>query len=478
MSPENEGLIREVMAREAGRNSLAGYVKYVMDKEAARHHQLICKKLESTLTPGAEKRIVLSAPPGSAKSTYASVAFPSYALAKMPEENLIIAGSYSDELATDFGRKVRNTIKSSEHARLFPDAILAPDNRAADRFSTIRGTTYYATGIGGPITGKRADILLIDDPVKGRVDADSKAKREAAWKWYSSDALTRLKPGGSIVVIGTRWHEDDLIGRILEQAKISGEKWENICLQAICDDPANDPMGRRMGEALWPEWQTLESLRKIKYDSGMSARDWSALYQQRPSPQEGNAVLRKWFINYDPMWLGQNLGRMAIIQSWDTAGTVSTRADPSCCVTAAIDRNGDVYIMDVFKKQMEYTTLRATAIQTYHGTKYRPRAVLVENKGTGQSLYQELKNIGIPVVKINPAKLGDKEFRFEQCTPFIESGKVKVPHSASWADDFVEELVTFPAAMHDDQVDATSQLLNWHLERTVRVRRGIGRVSV
>jgi hypothetical protein len=219
MSPENEGLIREVMAREAGRNTLAGYVKYVMDKEAARHHQLICKKLESTLTPGAEKRIVLSAPPGSAKSTYASVAFPSFALAKMPEENLIIAGSYSDELATDFGRKVRNTIKSSEHARLFPDAVLAPDNRAADRFSTLRGTTYYATGIGGPITGKRADILLIDDPVKGRVDADSKAKREAAWKWYSSDALTRLKPGGSIVVIGTRWHENDLIGRILSRPR-------------------------------------------------------------------------------------------------------------------------------------------------------------------------------------------------------------------------------------------------------------------
>jgi len=474
LRPTDPDLVEEIIRRKRAKESLVGYARYVLDKQAAAHHILICETLEKVLR-GEEKRVIISAPPGSAKSTYASVAFPAYALGYLPKESLIISASYADELATDFGRKVRNTLKSEEHGLIFPEGILSPSDRAADRFSTLKGTSYYTTGVGGPITGKRADILLLDDPVKGRADADSKAKRDFIWNWYSSDATTRLKKGGAIVIIGTRWHEDDLIGRVLQNAEKGGEKWLNICLPAICEESEGDPLGRKEGEALWPEWQPIETLISKRDKEGLSSRDWNSLYQQRPAPQEGNSVLRSWFKEYDHFWVKQNLHRMTVIQSWDTASTVGAKSDPSCCVTAAVDfETKNIYILDVFVRKMEYIELRAEASKL--AATFKPNAVLVESAGSGIALGQELSSRGVPVIKISPARQGDKSFRFEKVTPLMEAGKFHVCSFKPWCGAYVDELVTFPAAKHDDQVDATSQLLNWYEERSIRFKRGQGRI--
>jgi hypothetical protein len=250
---------------------------------------LLISKLEA-VTRGDIDRLAIFMPPGAAKSTYASILFTPWYLGNFPD-HCIIAASHTAELAEKWGRRVRNLL--AEH-NIVLGANLALDSQAAGRWETASGGEYFAAGVGGAIAGRRADLVVIDDPVRSREDADSELIRDKTWDWYKSDLYTRLKPGGRIVLIQTRWHEDDLAGRLLEDMAAGGDKWDIISLPALAE--SNDPLGRRPGEPLWPEWENSDELARKRRTVG--PRDWTALYQQRPAPEEGDYFKAEWLKPY------------------------------------------------------------------------------------------------------------------------------------------------------------------------------------
>lgn len=255
--------------------------RIVFDYQAAKHHALICERLEA-VERGDIDRLMIAMPPRHGKSQLASRLFPAWCLGRNPRTQ-IIAASYNSDLANDFGRDVRNIVGSPEFAGVFPGVSLSVDSKAANRMNTNMGGTYIAAGVGTAVTGRGARIALIDDPFKDRAEADSERMRNSVWAWYQSTLYTRLMPGGSIVVINTRWHEDDLSGRLLN----GKDQWELLELPAIND----------AGEALWPEWYDVPALERIKENIG--PREWSALFQQKPQPDEGTYFQRDWFKTWE-----------------------------------------------------------------------------------------------------------------------------------------------------------------------------------
>ena len=249
----------------------------------ARHHRLLIRELEA-VSRGEVDRLMILMPPGSAKSTYASILFPVWWLAQHPAATLI-AASHTAELAERFGRRVRNLI--AEHAGVL-GFDLSPDNKAAGRWETTKGGEYFAAGVGGAITGRRADLAIIDDPVKSKEAAESEVTRQSTWDWYRNDLYTRLKPGAAVVVIMTRWHEEDLGGHLIEEMSTGGDRWRVLKLPALATD-ADDPLGRAANEPLWPEWENGEAIARKRATLG--ERDFGALFQQDPRPDR-NIVLR------------------------------------------------------------------------------------------------------------------------------------------------------------------------------------------
>ena len=293
----------ELIDRELGTRSFVNYNRYVCieGEEPAKHHELLCTALDKVLT-GEKKNLMVFMPPGSAKSTYSTIRFPAYYLSRTKNKGVICA-SYAETLATSFGRKTRNLVSSRVHQNLF-NLTLAADSKAKGEWETSNGGFFYSCGVGGSVTGRRADLGLIDDPVKGHEDANSDLKRKKVWDWYLSDFTTRLKPGASKIIIQTRWHEDDLSGRILpetwngESGTITardGEDWEVICLPAKA--LKNDILGRKKGEWLWPEWFTPTYW--VQLFNTMPKRVWSALFQQQPTADDGSFYKREMF---DKRW--------------------------------------------------------------------------------------------------------------------------------------------------------------------------------
>jgi hypothetical protein len=275
----------ELLARRQARASLAGYLEYLeLGFAPAAHHRLLIQELEA-VERGECRKLMIFWPPGSAKSTYASILFPSWYLGRHPERS-IVAASHTAELAERFGRRVRNLVASEPHQRVFGCGGVAADRQAAGQWETERGGEYFATGIGGSVTGRRADLAIVDDPVRGREDADSERARATAWDWYVNDFSPRLKPGGAVILIQTRWHEDDLGGRLLERERASWRVIE-LPMEAL----PGDPLGRAVGERLWPEWFTESQVEQAKRD----VRAWNALYQQRPASEEGDYFKLEWF---------------------------------------------------------------------------------------------------------------------------------------------------------------------------------------
>lgn len=278
-------MLREKKRRLLARDSLLSFTEYTYPQyAAAAHHKLIAEKLEA-VERGEIKRLMINMPPRHGKSEKASKRFPAWFLGRNPDAQ-IIAASYNSDLANDFGRSVRNIVSDRLYGNVF-ETRLAPDSRAANRWNTEAGGAYVAAGVGTAVTGRGADLLIIDDPIKDREEADSETVREKVWNWYTSTARTRLMPGGAIIIIQTRWHEDDLSGRLIEQEEATGRKdWEKLILPAINDQ----------GEALWPEWYPIEALEEIRREiSYTSIRDWESLYQQNPAPVEGTYFKRDWF---------------------------------------------------------------------------------------------------------------------------------------------------------------------------------------
>ena len=425
---------------------LACYAVAVLPQfELAHHHEIIVSRLEA-VERGEISRLMIFLPPRHGKSLLGSTIFPAWFLGRHPERNLIFT-AYGQELADDFGRQVRNLIADPLHRAIFPNCSLSEDSSAAHRFNTVRGGAYFAVGRGGPITGRGAHLLIIDDPLKDFAEASSETVRRGLYDWYSSVAYTRLAPNGAIVLIQTRWHEDDLAGRLL--ANNYGDDWEVLSLPAIAE---HDESFRREGEALWPCRFGLVDLEKIR--GAVGGRAWASLYQQRPAAAEGVIFKRNYWQFYRPP-LTVEFNR--IVESWDTAFKKGTENDFSVCTTWGVADNG-YYLLHLWRGRVEFPELKRVLVSL--AEQWKPNTILIEDRASGQSLIQELKNFtALPIL---PVKVdSDKQTRAQAVTPLMEAGKIFLPESAPWVSDFIEEMACFPNGVHDDVVDATTQALNY-----------------
>ncbi|MEO5376875.1 MAG: phage terminase large subunit [Magnetococcus sp. DMHC-6] len=415
----------------------------------ARHHRQIASCLES-VTFGNMDRLMIFMPPRHGKSMLASEFFPAWYLGHHPSRQVMFV-TYSQDAANSVGRKVRNQLLETLHPAAFPECRLAADSSSVRRFDTTSRGAFYAVGIGGPITGRGADLLIIDDPVKNRVDADSVVIRKRLREWYTSTAYSRLMPKGAVVLIQTRWHEDDLAGWLLREH--GGEGWHILELPALAR--FDDALGRCEGEALWPEAFHRERLLKIR--DAVGSRDWSALYQQRPVPEVGGMIKAAWLGRYEQK--AQSYER--IVQSWDTAYKAKVMHDPSVCTTWG-EIKGIFHLLHVWVGRVEYPDLKRMVGEL--ASRWHVDAILVEDRGSGQSLLQELRRetrwslIGIvPVV--------DKVTRMSVVSALFESGRVLLPQQGEWLAEYEAEVLSFPTSVHDDQVDSTSQFLSWAKNR-------------
>ena len=420
-----------------------------------RHHAILSKKFEE-IAQGKLKRLMISLPPRHTKSEFGSFLLPAWFLGRDSTKK-IIQCSNTAELAVGFGRKVRNLVDSEAYARIFPNVGLRSDSKAAGRWSTNGGGEYFAIGVGGTVTGKGADLLIIDDPHSEQEAAIASSNPEVydkVYEWYSSGPRQRLQPGGAIIVIMTRWSKRDLIGKILQMnAERDGEDWEVINLPAILPS----------GNSLWPEFWSIEELTALKNELPVSK--WNAQYQQSPTGDSGALVKREWW----KLWEGEDPPKCEyIIQSWDTAFTKNERSDYSACTTWGVfykNENPDdsnIILLDAFKSRMEFPELKAKAMEMYK--EWEPDAFIIEAKASGAPLIYELRSMGIPVSEFTPTRGNDKISRMNSVTDLFASGKVWAP-GRRWAEEVIEEMAAFPNSDHDDLVDSSTQAL-------IRYRKG------
>ena len=404
-------------------------------------------KLEA-VARGEIKRLMVFMPPGSAKSTYVSLLFSIWWLAQNPGKH-ILAASYASELAERWSRKVRAL--ALEHGTSL-GATLHPDMQAVNHWALTNDSEYRAAGVGGSITGFRAWLGLIDDMVKNREEADSETMRERTWDWFVADYETRLVPDAPLIVIGTRWHEDDGYGRILKRAADIGEHWDVVKLPAIAS--GDDPLGRKLGEPLWPEWQSLDALNLERARKG--PREWSALYQQEPTPEGGLYFEREWLVHDEP----PPTSEMRIIGSSDYAVT-DGGGDYTVHWVGGIDRDGRLHLLDLYRKQADAAdwvdALKSMVIA------WKPVAWGEEDatimKSIGPFMDKRMKEKPRAFVRRVPFKpVMDKPTRARTLQAMMADHKVVVSTGKPWLADFVAEMMSFPAGKHDDMIDALAVL--------------------
>jgi predicted phage terminase large subunit-like protein len=420
-----------------------------------RHHKVMAKKFEE-IAEGKIKRLIINMPPRHTKSEFASYMLPAWFLGKYPNKK-IIQCSNTAELAVGFGRKVRNLVDSEQYAQIFPNVTLRSDSKAAGRWSTSGNGEYFAIGVGGTVTGKGADLLIIDDPhseQEAALAAGDPTVFDKVYEWYTSGPRQRLQPGGSIVVVMTRWAKRDLTGKILQSMiDKDGETWEVINFPAIL--PSGNP--------LWPEFWSLPELEALQLE--LPPSKWNAQYQQSPTSEEGAIVKREWWKEWKE---DKPPVCEFIIQSWDTAFTKSERSDYSACTTWGVfylnenPNDPNVILLDAFKKRMEFPELKEKAFNHYK--EWEPDAFIVEAKASGAPLIFELRAMGIPVSEFTPSRGNDKMVRINSVSDLFASGKVWAP-ATRWADELIEEMAAFPNSDHDDLVDSSTQAL-------IRFRKG------
>ena len=384
-------------------------------------------------------------PPGSAKSTYGSILFPPYFMAKANGRSLL-AASHTTELAEKWGRRVRNLI-----AQYGPTLgiRLSDDNHAAGRWELQSGGEYYAAGVGTGIAGFRADGAVIDDPIRSREDADSERVRDRIWDWYKSDLLTRLRPGGWVILIQTRWHEDDLAGRIITEAQSGGERWEIVSLPAEAE--GGDALGRQPGEWLWDDDYGYGSF--LRHEKATQPpRNWSALYQQRPAPETGDYFKAEWLRSYASEPARETLN---VYGASDYAVT-SRGGDYTVHVVVGVDPENRMYLLDLWRGQ----TTSDVWIEAWCDLvrKWKPAFWAEEQgqiiSGVGPFLHRRAIERQAYTVREKFASRGDKAVRAQSIRGRMAMLGLYVPQGASWLADLRSELLSFPAGGHDDQVDA------------------------
>ena len=398
-------------------------------------------------------------PPGSAKSTYASVRFPAYYLGKHPRKNIICA-SYGDTLATSFGRKVRNILPTKEYQNLFPDISLSQDSQSKGEWETNQGGSYFAVGVGSGVTGRRADLGVIDDPVKSRKEADSELVKENTWQWYKSDFLTRLKPNASQVIIQTRWIEDDLSGRILPE-EWSGEsgvflgrdnkEWHVICLQAEAEEGKNDPLGRKPGEWLWPEWFTPEYWKETKDTQLSDIRNWNSLFQQRPSVEEGIYFKKEWFQWYEEPPVHLNTYGASDYAVTEDGGDWTEHG------VGGVDPLDNLYLIDWWRGQTTADEWIETQLDLIR--EHQPLLWVGESGPIRRSIEPFLnKRMEERRDYCNLdwfPSITDKASRARAFQARAAAKKVFLPNKP-WAHELLRQLLRFPAGAVDDGVDVCS----------------------
>ena len=443
--------LKDTEDKEAAREGFMPFIKKVWPAFIeGRHHKIMAEAFERVAN-GDLKRLIINMPPRHTKSEFASYLLPAWFLGQYPEKK-IIQTAHTAELSVGFGRKVRNLVDSEDYKEIFPELGLRADSKAAGRWSTSKGGEYFAIGVGGAVTGKGADLLIIDDPHSEQEGQSADAGVfDKVYEWYTSGPRQRLQPGGAIIIVMTRWHKRDLTGKIVKTSvqREGMDEWEVIEFPAIMPS----------GNALWPEFWSLTELEALR--SELPAPKWQAQYQQDPSSEESALVKREWWKKWEEERPPQC---EFIIQSWDTAFLKTQRADYSACTTWGVfyqpDDTGvtqpNIILLDAYKERLEFPELKKCAFEFYN--EFEPDACIVEAKAAGTPLIFELRAMGIPVSEYTPSRGNDKISRVNAVSDLFASGIVWCPETR-FAEEVIEEFASFPAGEHDDLVDSSTQAL-------------------
>jgi predicted phage terminase large subunit-like protein len=412
---------------------------------AGRHHKIIAEKFER-VARGELKRLIINMAPRHTKSEFASFLFPAWMMGRDPRMKIIQA-THTTELAVNFGRKVKNLIETDEYKEVFPEVALAVDSKASGRWDTNRGGMYYAVGVGSNLAGRGGDLVVIDDPHSEQT-AMSNSGFDDAWEWYTGGPRQRLQPGGSIVLVQTRWSEKDMTGQLLRSMAKDplADQWEVVELPAIFD---ND-------EPCWPEFWSIEDLTAVR--ASIPPAKWNAQYQQNPTGEENAVIPREWWKRWEREVVPQ---LEYVIQSYDTAFSKRETADFSAITTWGVfhpDEGGppNLILLDSKKGRWDFPELKEKAYEAYGY--WDPDTVIIEAKASGTPLTHELRQIGIPVVNFTPSKGADKVTRVHAVSPLFEAGMVWAPDEV-FADEMIEEVAAFPNGEYDDLVDSMTQAL-------------------
>ena len=462
MLTASDEVLREILALEQARNVLEireraqedfmVFVKHVYDGFIeGSHHKQVAKQFEK-LSVNRGSRIIVNMPPRHTKSEFASYLLPAWLIGKNPALK-IIQTTHTAELAVRFGRKVRNLMELEIYKQIFPDVDLKADSKAAGRWETGQGGEYYAAGVGGALTGRGADLLIIDAP-HSEQDALSETAMEHAYEWYTSGPRQRLQPGGSIVVVMTRWSLKDLTGKLIraQASDVMSDQWDIVEFPAILPS----------GNLLWPEFWKKDELLRVK--ASLSLSKWNAQWQQNPVAEEGAIIKKEWWNK----WEKESIPPVSyIMQSYDTAFSKKETADYSAITTWGVFQPTEggpdnIILMDAKRGRWDFPELKETALEEYNY--WEPDMVLIEAKATGTPLTDELRRIGIPVVNYTPSRGNDKHTRMHLVAPMFESGRVWAPDKR-FSEDVIDECAAFPNGDHDDFCDSMTMAL-------IRYRKG------
>lgn len=454
-------LLEELESRKGAERARVHFMEFVRrvwpNFINGAHHIKMARAFERVAS-GELKRLIINMPPRHTKSEFASYLLPAWFLGNFPHKK-VIQTSHTAELAVGFGRKVRNLVDQDVYKDIFPTVELQSDSKAAGRWNTSKGGDYFAIGVGGAVTGKGADILIIDDPHSEQEAALAEINPEIydkTYEWYTSGPRQRLQPGGSIVIVMTRWSKKDLTGQVLKSAaQRSGEEWEVIEFPAIL--PSGNP--------LWPEFWSVKELEALRTE--LPNQKWMAQYMQNPTSESAAIVKREWW----QIWDEESPPSCEfVLQSWDTAFEKHNRADYSACTTWGVfyqeDKSGvmqaNIILLNAFRRRMEFPELKKQAIEEFR--EWDPDSIIIEKKASGAPLIYEMRAMGIPVQEFTPSKGNDKISRLNAVSDLFASGRVWVP-GTHWAEEVVDEVASFPGGDNDDYVDSVSMAL-------MRFRRG------